>query len=162
MCPQGSKIWFKNHFWGLEAYFWPPRAQMASIFRFCVWFLISDKRQSVWYITRRIFCANLENRIFLPRFTVLPISMKYSTAAKRAVGESNGNFFRLLWGKLYRIHYIFFQICAYKFYYEKFFEKIQKFSNFVIFSNFTMQYLLNQCNRPISNFLANRSSRICC
>ena len=57
MCPQGLKIWSQNTFGVLKPFFWSQRAQMASNFRFCSWFLISDKIQSVWYIIGRIFCA---------------------------------------------------------------------------------------------------------
>ena len=56
---------------------------------FVDYFLSVIKDKAFWYITRRIFCANLENRIFLPHFTVLPVFIKYGTAHKRAVGEKN-------------------------------------------------------------------------
>ena len=68
LCPWGSKICLQAPKMVFKPYFRPLRAQMDSNFCFCVWFLISDKRQSVWYITRRIFCANLENRIFFTPF----------------------------------------------------------------------------------------------
>ena len=70
LCPQESNIWSQNNFWLLKAHFWLLRAQIASNFRFCVWLLISYKVLRFWYITRRIFCANFENRIFLPHFIV--------------------------------------------------------------------------------------------
>ena len=84
---------------------------------------------------------------------------KSSTAPERAVGESNGNFFQLLRGKLCRIQYSFFSNVRLKtqFYGEKFFEKFQKFSNFVVFSNFGKQYLLNQwADFQFFFFFANR------
>ena len=37
---------------------------MAPNFRFCALFAISDNKQRVWYITRGIYPAFLENRIF--------------------------------------------------------------------------------------------------
>ena len=61
LCPQGSKIGLKTPKNGFETKFSTPEGTMASNFCFHVWFLISDKIKSVWYITRRIFCANFAN-----------------------------------------------------------------------------------------------------
>ena len=62
-----EKISFKFcNLWIWNAYFWPLGAQMGPNFRFYVLFLFSDKKQRVWYITRGIFPAFLENRFFYP------------------------------------------------------------------------------------------------
>ena len=61
--PHKSKIWSQNNLGLLKAYFWSTRTQMTSHFRFYVRFLTRDKIQSVWYIIRRVFCADFENRI---------------------------------------------------------------------------------------------------
>ena len=63
-------------FWIFKAFFRPLRTQMAPNFRFSALFAISDDKQRVWYITRGIFPAFLENRFFLPHFAVLPVFMK--------------------------------------------------------------------------------------
>ena len=49
--PQGSKIDLQNPKIVLRPYFRPLRTPMASNFRFCMWFLISDKIQSVFSVS---------------------------------------------------------------------------------------------------------------
>ena len=63
-------------FWIFKAFFRPLRTQIAPNFRFCALFAISDNKQRVWYITRGIYPAFLENRIFFLHFAVLPVFMK--------------------------------------------------------------------------------------
>ena len=61
-------------------------------------------KEKAFDISQGVFSVPIwKIEFFLPRFTVLPVSTKYSTVPKRAVGQSNGNFFRLLRGKMYRI-----------------------------------------------------------
>ena len=84
LCPQESNIWSQNNFWLLKAHFWLLRAQIASNFRFCVWLLISYKVLRFWYITRRIFCANFENRFF---YSILQYCQFYGSAQKLAAVE---------------------------------------------------------------------------
>ena len=74
---------------------------MTPNFRFSALFAISDDKQRVWYITRGIYPAFLENRIFLPHFAVLPVFMKYGTEQKRAVEEKNRWVFRLWYEKFH-------------------------------------------------------------
>ena len=83
LCPQGSKIGFQYPKFVLRPYFQSLRTQIASNFHFCMWFLISDKIQSVWYIIRRIFCANLENRFFYP-------ILQYCQFLRKTVPRLNG------------------------------------------------------------------------
>ena len=54
----------RKKFGALKSYFWSLGAQMVSNFRFCLWFLISDKIQRVWYIIGRMyFLCYFENRL---------------------------------------------------------------------------------------------------
>ena len=64
--------------WIWNAYFWPLGAQMGPNFRFYVLFLFSDKKQRVWYITRGIYPAFLENRIFFTLFCTIASFYKIS------------------------------------------------------------------------------------
>ena len=69
-------------FWIFKAFFRPLRTQMAPNFRFCALFAISDNKQRVWYITRGIYPAFLENRIFFTPFCTIASFYKISHRAK--------------------------------------------------------------------------------
>ena len=86
-----------RHIFDPQGHKWPPFFVFVCDF----WSVIKDK---AFDISQGVFSVPIwKIEFFLPRFTVLPVSTKYSTAPKRAVGQSNGNFFRLLRGKMYRI-----------------------------------------------------------
>ena len=89
--------WFLNHIFDPWGHKWTP----IFVFVCDFWSVIKDK---AFDISQGVFSVPIwKIEFFLPRFTVLPVSTKYSTVPKRAVGQSNGNFFRLLRGKMYRI-----------------------------------------------------------
>ena len=60
---------------------------MAPNFHFCALFAISDNKQRVWYITRGIYPAFLENRFFKTHFALLAVFTKSATVRKRPVVE---------------------------------------------------------------------------
>ena len=57
---------------------------MAPNFRFSALFAISDDKQRVWYITRGIYPAFLENRIFFTPFSSIASFHKKGYRAKRS------------------------------------------------------------------------------
>ena len=68
--------------WVPKTYFRPSGTQMGPNFRFYVLFLFSDKKQRVWYITRGIYPAFLENRIFFTLFCTIASFYKISHRSK--------------------------------------------------------------------------------
>ena len=61
--------------------------KMGANYCFYVLFLFSNMKQRVWYITRDIYPASLENLILLPHFALLPVFTKSTTVQKPEVVE---------------------------------------------------------------------------
>ena len=120
--------------WIWNAYFWPLGAQMGPNFRFYVLFLFSDKKQRVWYITRGIYPAFLENRIFLPYFALLPVFTKSATGVKMSGHRKKRMWFSALESKTAyaQMFFLHFEVKS-QFYGEnkkKFWKKSWNFDNF--------------------------------
>ena len=91
---QESKICIENLKIPLTPYFRPLRPQMGPYFRFCVLFLISNKKQSYIYIyiTTGIKLVYLENWKFLPPFYSIAkfheIGYHVKTSGRRKIAAS--------------------------------------------------------------------------
>ena len=109
--------------WIWNAYFWPLGAQMGPNFRFYVLFLFSDKKQRVWYITRGIYPAFLENRIFFTLFCTIASFYKISHRSK-----TSGHRKKRMWFSALESKTAYAQMFFSSFWGQKFFEKNRKIS----------------------------------